>query len=320
MYEKLKEIRDNNKYKSKYVKSLIRGLVYITQFIKSNKRCTKQIFTQYILCLTILLCNQRSPIRNVINDLIEYELIRMSKKWSEIHKSDSIEIYDYGYIFFACTKIKDKTILQMYKKLYKRYMKKKSDRDTGIKGTAVYDDIDSEYDYDYLNDEITDHLFLYLSKQSGITFLPPDNYKEMMKIQSKMDYDTILDAEGKDFDEFSFDTYFATHVIYSFTCYGCKKRPKRTPKYIERCVQYLHDSSDRIYKYASRDIDLLAETLECMVSMKHKPWIKKYKQKFIRKLLSSQKRDGSWSNQGDKGCYEKFHGTWTCLNALNTLL
>lgn len=296
------------KPKTRLQKAVIKGILFLIKFFKNKRNFISQ-GPNWILCLLSLICSTcpNNDIRSIVKELINYELTRMSLLLNKSAK-DSVEYFPiYFYALVKANAPKD--IKQRFKKYYiKHNIKKKLARDF-----KEFDDTD----YDSISSVAIDHMFVRIAKSSarklGVT-LPKEEFNKYWKTLSKINNNSLF-AANKNYPNVV--DYHVTHVIYIYNQYNCKHVGKgKKSKYIRDCEKYLHKHSNRIL-HKSHDVDLIAETLECMYVLGNKKWIKKFKSKYISKILKQQrKRTGAWQDRGKLDMYEKFHGTWACVNAL----
>lgn len=283
--------------------SFINGLDFCVRFFNDTK-CFKYECVQYLMCLTSMVCinNKNKKVQKYVYSVFMDVLNRV---YSEIDKL-VLEDYDYFVLMYACSLIKNRTVkMKIFNKINKRYSRTKCPN----KSLQYL----KENNYDDLVDDIIDHMYIKLCRKGfpNIKF-PKDHYRDYKYAIERIDYDKAKPDSDLD--------YNMTHIIYAYNYYGCV--PLKKTKFIKKVEQYLINRTESIYKY--NDIDLMAETLECFIILKNKKWLNKHKQQFLTKILSKQRKSGkykgAWISSDDITCYDRFHGTWTCINLLSTIL
>ena len=270
--------------RNKIEKSIFKGLLYCIRFFK-KKYCFKAECVEYIRCLMSIVCIHRNKKYNqLFKNILRAELTRAIEV--------DVDFYDSCFLLYACSRYKSLS-KKMYSKIKKRFVRKKL---TDRSATLL-----KRNDFDTLSDEAIDHLYVKLCRKRYK--LPKDHFRNYWMALKKVN----TNKTSSEMD------YHMTHIVYIYNNYSCKYKLKKT-KFMHKVLNYLSNRTPIIYR--DDDIDLIAETLECMCVLKNRKWLKKYKTKFIRKILSTQHKDGSWTHDTDKSCYNRFHGAWTCINVL----
>ncbi len=281
--------------------SFLNGLEFCIRFYEDTK-CFKYECIQWIICLSSMVCNpiKNKTIRQKVYSAFEEALIRVC---NEIDKIE-VDYYEYFLLFYSCSLIKGRRQKNLFDTLYSYFSKKYSRKSIPNHALKYL----KENNYDDLSDEVIDHMYLNLCRKKWISKFPKDHFKDYKRAIEKLDYKTL--KHDSDLD------YHMTHVIYTYNQYGCIRL--RKTKFIKTVETYLKERSETIFK--DNDIDLIAETLECFVVLNSKSWLKKNKRKFLKKILSKQRKSGAWTCPDCKSCYDRFHGTWTCINLLYLLI
>ena len=301
--ESIKESLIRIKPKNKIQKSFINGIVWCINFLENERYFNSQAINYVLLLHGLCFIKKDRETDKLLLKLLQETIERISKKMDIIVKKDNEEIL---YILSSFGKLKD--LPKEVKLKIQRYYK-------SIKCKEIYEnDIDETIeneDYDSLSDEAVSHVFLSLAKKYNkeIKSFPVCRLDLYKKALNKFN---IQDLE-KTTDDYNELDYHVTHVLFIYNSYNCTKlKRNKTVKSVEN---YLVKNSRRILT-KSKDIDLIAEVLDCMLVINNRNWNKTWKSKFVNKLLKKQNKSGMWSTKGDKTIYVRFHGNWACLGAL----
>jgi hypothetical protein len=306
--ESLKSKFEDYETKTKVQKAVKKGVLWCINLFEKEHNFNSQA-PNYIVLLFGLLCLEcKSKFSNLIQELLIETLERASKKIKTIYKNDGPELVPVFGVFGKLPKNeKTKELFNKFHSYYKCCTRKKM-----YEGNTSFNKSIKDKDFDSLSDEAVSYSFLRLSKKFNKNMkLPKDRLNQYKKELEKLE---IPDLEKIDKENHSELDYHVTHVVFVYNLYNCDKNIRKT-KLIKQCESYILKNSGRILK-KSNDIDLIGETLDCMLVLKNRKWNKIWKKRYINHILKKQTKSGKWYTRGDKSLYDKFHGNWAVLGAL----
>jgi hypothetical protein len=297
----------NYKTKTKIQKSVVSTILWCIDFFK-NKRHFNSQSPNWVAFLQGLICiRPKSKFSKILIGLLKNELEFMSNNLKIIFKNDGEELMP---IFYSLKYVGvSKKCFNKFKKYYNNLSK--SDREI-YEGDKSFKKSVKKDDFDSLSSEAINYVFLRLSKSNnkGIKF-PKDYLNIYMKAMTNQNIKKIEQKKNVDINDLD---YHITHLIFIYNSYSCGKYKKKS-RLIKEAEDYLIRNSNRILK-KSKDIDLIGETLDCMIVLKNKTWLKKNKARFINHILKKKKKNGSYNRNPKGDLYDRFHGAWACVGAL----
>jgi hypothetical protein len=302
--ESIKDKFEDYETKTKVQKAVKKGVVWCINFFENERNFNNQA-TNYIILLRGMLCLKKDTgFYNLIQELTIQTLDRLSKKIRTVYKKDGIEMLYLFSIFNILPKNKlTKDLFNKFHSYYKRYASKQI-----YEGDSSFKMNLDRGKFDDISDEAVSYLFLRLSKNKNLK-LPKDRFNQYKRALEKLDISKLVEKNN---DPNDLD-YHVTHVVFIYSSYGCKKIRKN--KLIKQCESYILKNSERILN-KSKDVDLIGETLECMIILNNKKWNKIWKKRYINHIFKKQTKSGKWYTRGDKSSYDKFHSNWAILGAL----
>lgn len=279
-------------------RSVVKGLLWCVKKFEDRRFFISQS-TNLIVMLQGMVCSHpRRKFNKILIEWMRHTLERMSFLLDRIIKGDASEIIP---MFFSLKYVKASA--STYNR-FLDYWKTKVDKEIYEGDKSFRDNIATE-DFDSLSSEAVDYSFLRMVKKLKLPGLPKDRFDKYWRAMKRMGFE--------DFERDSDLDYHATHIVFIYKSYNCASGKKDS--LVKKAETYLIEESGRILDRSS-DIDLISETLECMIILKSKKWLVRNQGKFTKKILKSQRVNGSWMSKGDKTMYDRFHGTWTSLGAL----